>query len=91
MERTKKRILVICPNRENVAPGQRLKYEQYFPHWRANGYEVVVSPFMSRRFQSIVYQPGRFLEKAFWTLWGYLVRIRDFFRLPFYDGAYVFL
>ena len=91
LDRTKKRILVICPHRENLAPGQRLKYEQYFPHWRANGYEVVVSPFMSRRFQSIVYQPGRFVEKAFWTLWGYLVRIRDFFRLPFYDGAYVFL
>ena len=86
-----KRILVVCPHPENVAPGQRLKYEQYFGHWRAHGYEVVVSPFMSRRFQRIVYQPGRLLEKVFWTLWGYLRRIRDLLRAPFYDGAYIFL
>ena len=86
-----RRLLVVCPHPENVAPGQRLKYEQYFDHWRANGYEVVVSPFMTRRFQSIVYQPGRILEKVFWVGWGYLRRIRDLLRLPFYDGAYIFL
>ena len=86
-----KRLLVVCPHPENVAPGQRLKYEQYFDHWRANGYEVVVSPFMTRRFQAIIYQPGRILEKVFWVGWGYLRRIRDLFRLPFYDGAYIFL
>ena len=86
-----KRLLVVCPHPENVAPGQRLKYEQYFDHWRANGYEVVISPFMTRRLQSIVYQPGRTLEKVFWVGWGYVRRIRDFLRLPFYDGAYIFL
>ena len=84
-------LLVICPHRENTAPSQRLKYEQYFDHWRGNGYEVVVSPFMTRRFQSIVYQPGRILEKVFWVGWGYLRRIRDLLRLPFYQGAYVHL
>ena len=84
-------ILVICPHRENTAPSQRLKYEQYFDHWHSNGYEVVVSPFMTRRFQNIVYQPGRILEKVFWVGWGYLRRIRDLLRLPFYHGAYVHL
>ena len=79
----KKRILVVCPYPENSAPGQRLKYEQYFDDWRANGFEVVVSPFMTPRFQSIVYQRGRFLEKAFWVLVGYLIRVRDLVRLPF--------
>ena len=86
-----RRLLVICPHPENVVPGQRLKYEQYFDHWRANGYEVVVSPFMAQRLQAIVYQPGRILQKAFWVAWGYLRRIRDLLRLPFYDGAYIFL
>ena len=86
-----RRLLMVCPHPENVAPGQRLKYEQYFDHWRANGYDVVVSPFMTRRFQSIVYQPGRILEKVFWVGWGYVRRIRDLLRLPFYDGAYIFL
>ena len=86
-----KHLLVICPHAENVAPSQRLKYEQYFDHWRSEGYEVAVSPFMTPRFQSIVYQPGRILEKVFWVGWGYLRRIRDLLRLPFYDGAYVHL
>ncbi len=86
-----KRILVICPHPEHVAPGQRLKFEQYFHHWRANGYEVVVSPFMTERFQQVVYQPGRILEKILWVAWGYLRRLRDLARLPFYDGAYIFL
>ena len=86
-----KRLLVICPHPENVAPGQRLKYEQYFGHWRAHGYQVDVSPFMTRRFQEIVYQPGRVPEKLFWVLWGYLRRVRDLFRLRRYDGVYVFL
>lgn len=86
-----KRLLVICPHPEKVAPGQRLKYEQYFDHWRAAGYEVTVSPFMTPRFQSIVYHPGRTFEKALWVLWGYLRRVRDLFRLRRYDGAYIFL
>ena len=91
MARKKKRILVICPHPEHCAPGQRLKYEQYFKHWRANAYEVVLSPFMTQRFWDIVYKPGRLPEKVFWTLWGYLKRVIDIFRLPFYDGGYIFL
>lgn len=86
-----KRILVICPHPEGVAPGQRLKYEQYFSYFREHGYEVVVSPFMTRPFWNIVYRDGHLLEKVGWTLWGYLVRVFDLFRLPFYDGVYIFL
>jgi L-malate glycosyltransferase len=85
------RILVICPHPEGVAPGQRLKYEQYFDYFRENGYDITVSSFMTRRFWNIVYRDGRFLEKIFWTLWGYLVRLFDLCRLPFYDGIYTFL
>ncbi len=87
----KKRILIISPHPEGVAPGQRLKYEQYFPFFREAGYEVVVSPFMSDRFWNIVYKPGRYPEKVFWTIMGYFRRFFDLFRLPFYDGIYIFL
>lgn len=50
-----------------------------------------MSPFMTQRFWDIVYKPGRLPEKVFWTLFGYLRRVIDLFRLPFYDGGYVFL
>jgi len=86
-----KKILVICPHPEGVAPGQRLKYEQYFDYLRENGYQITVSPFMTKRLWEIVYKKGRYFEKIFWTLYGYLRRIGDLVRLPFYDGLYVFL
>lgn len=90
MERRKK-ILVICPHPENVAPGQRLKYEQYFQDWRAHGYDIDVSPFFSDRMQSILYTKGRIPEKMFWVAWGHLRRIGDIFKLKRYDAIYIFL
>lgn len=90
-ERSNKKILVICPHPVDVAPGQRLKYEQYFDSWKEEGYELSISPFMSMAFWKIVYKKGRFFQKALYTLLGYLRRVYDLFRAPFYDGVYIFL
>ena len=90
MQRQKK-ILVICPHPENIAPGQRLKYEQYFNNWRENGYDITVSPFFSWRMQSILYTKNNKLEKTFWVLRAYLKRIVTAFSLKQYDLVYVFL
>jgi L-malate glycosyltransferase len=86
-----KHIVVVCPHPEGVAPGQRLKYEQYFQYFRDNGFEVVVKSFMSDRFWKIVYKDGHVFEKIFWTMWGYVKRIALMPFLPFYDGVYLFL
>jgi L-malate glycosyltransferase len=87
----RKKILVICPHPVGYAPGQRLKYEQYFEIFKSNGYEVTVSPFMSEKFQKMVYDKGRYSEKVFWTIVGYLKRIFDLFRIRSFDAVYVFL
>jgi glycosyltransferase involved in cell wall biosynthesis len=89
--KSKKKLLVICPHPVGVAPGQRLKYEQYFDYFEQNNIEVIVSPFMSERFQHIVYKKGYFLEKIFWTVIGYLKRIFTIFSLWQYDAVYIFL
>lgn len=86
-----KRIVIICPHPEGVAPGQRLKYEQYFEHFRKNGYDITIEPFMSNRFWDIVYKKGNIPEKFFWTICGYIKRIVLLPFLPFYDGVYIFL
>lgn len=86
-----KRIVIICPHPEGVAPGQRLKYEQYFQHFRENGYDITVESFMTKRFWDIVYKKGNILEKFFWTAYGYVKRILLLPFLPFYDGVYIFL
>jgi glycosyltransferase involved in cell wall biosynthesis len=85
-----KKICIICPHPEGVAPGQRLKYEQYFSHWRENGWQVDVFPFQSYRFWEIA-QNGNILEKVFWTFVGYFHRFLFLFQLRNYDIAYIFL
>jgi glycosyltransferase involved in cell wall biosynthesis len=87
----KKTILVICPFPHGVAAGQRLKYEQYFDHWRENGYDITVSSFMDCAMWNVVYTPGNYGAKAFGTLKGYCRRIRDLRRCGRYDLVYAFM
>lgn len=87
----RKTMLVICPHPENIAPGQRLKYEQYFDDWRRNGYDITVSPFFSNRMQRILYGKSNTLEKIFWVLRAYLMRILQLFTIHRYDMVYIFL
>ncbi len=86
-----KSILLLCPHPENVAPGQRLKYEQYFDYLRDSGYSITVSPFMSEKMQSILYKNGFIFSKILGTIFGYFKRVYDLLRAPFYDGVFVFL
>jgi len=86
-----KKILVICPSPQGVAPAQRLKYEQYFDDWRAKGFEIEVSPFYSNRLQQIIYSNGYTLEKIYWVLKAYVKRIKEVFIIHRYDLIYIFL
>lgn len=86
-----KKICIVCPHPEGVAPGQRLKYEQYIENWRVNGWQVDVYPFQSNRFWEINPKKGHFLEKIFWTFVGYFHRFLFLFQLRNYDITYIFL
>lgn len=86
-----KRVLIICPHPVNVAPGQRLKYEQYFDYFEKNGFEVVVKPFMTPSFWEIVYKKGYVFQKILWTIYGYWTRILLLFKIKNYDISYIFL
>jgi L-malate glycosyltransferase len=90
MEKRKK-MLVICPHPEDRVPGQRLKYEQYFAHWRSNGFDVEVAPFFSNRMQDILYAKSNSVEKVYWVLRGYSKRIQLLFKIRKYDLVYIFL
>lgn len=91
MKVQKRRILLLCPYPMGVAPGQRLKYEQYLDFLEREGYEITVSPFLSHATWKILYLRGNLLRKVGGVAMGYLRRCRDLLRLPFFDGAYVFL
>ena len=85
------KILILCPFPEDVAAGQRLKYEQYLDDWRDSGFEVKVSSFMNLKMWDIVYQKGHYVEKIFGTIRGSIIRIFNLFQIPRYDVVYVFM
>ena len=88
---SKPRILFVCPYPKNVAPSQRLKFEQYYDHFCEAGLEVEHDSFISAAFWKIIYRKGHFLQKAFYTVSGYAKRIVTLFRLSGYDVVYVHL
>lgn len=89
--RNRKKLLVVCPFPENEVPGQRLKYEQYFDSWRADGFDITIKPFVSPKFMKIIYQPGKFHLKFLYTVLGYIRRTILLFSLRKYDVVYSFL
>ena len=86
-----KTILIICPFPYNTAAGQRLKYEQYFDHWKADGYEIQISSFINYSDWFFLYKKGHFLKKFKSILLGYFKRIRDLFILNQFDLVYIFM
>lgn len=86
-----KKVLILCPYPEHCAPSQRLKFEQYYGYFREQGLDLEISPFMSDSFWKIVYKPGKLHLKLWFTLLGYLRRIKDLSRAHRYDAVYVHL
>ena len=88
-EGRRRTLLVLCPYPVGVAAGQRLKYEQYFPDWIDNGYDIIVSPFMDMAMWRIVHQRGHGWAKVVGTLRGMGRRVRDLFRIGNCDLVYI--
>jgi L-malate glycosyltransferase len=86
-----KKVLFLNPYPENAAPSQRLKFEQYYPHFRAAGWQVDTSSFISQAFWKIIYGPGRLPAKAWYTLMGYCKRVGDLLSIRRYDVVYIHL
>lgn len=91
MKKSGLNILFIVPYPEHQAPSQRLKFEQYYKHFREAGITVTQRPFVSVAFWKIIYKKGHFLAKIFYALAGYAQRFRDLFLLHKYDLVYVHL
>lgn len=87
----RKRMLVLCPFPQDVAAGQRLKYEQYFDDWRAQGWDIEVSSFMDMAMWDVVWEKGHLPAKIMGVLRGHLRRMRDMIRIRRYDLVYVFM
>ena len=89
MSKRKRKILILCPSPKGTAAAQRLKYEQYLPLLEQEGFVFTISGFQTNRFWKIIHKPGRISEKTFWVVIGYIKRIFDLIRAPFYDAVFV--
>jgi len=83
-------ILVLCPYPKGEAAGQRLKYEQYFPSWEKEGFNVEVSEYMDKDLWEIVYEKGYFYRKLLGIVKGHLRRFRDLFLIRKFNIVYIF-
>ena len=86
-----RRIAVVCPYPEGRAPSQRLKYEQYFPSWRAEGFEVEVFSFWDEEAWGHLYRTGSTWDKAAAVMRGMERRRRTLPRILSADLIYLHL
>ncbi|MCE3294335.1 MAG: glycosyltransferase [Crocinitomicaceae bacterium] len=86
-----KKILFLNPYPENVAPSQRLKFEQYYPVFESEGFILDKKAFISEDFWQIVYKKGMFGRKILYTILAYFRRFFQLFTIRKYDVVYVHL
>jgi L-malate glycosyltransferase len=86
-----KKLLIVCPYPQGVAPSQRLKFEQYYGWFEQNGYQVTIKPFIDDSFWQIVHKPGNIFKKAIKSISGYCKRTALIFSIRQYDLVYVHL
>ena len=85
------KIVVLCPHPPGRAPGQRLKFEQYYESWRREGFSVDVRPFWSASAWDILYLRGHRIRKLCGVIGGYIRRLRDLRDARRADLVYLFL
>lgn len=86
-----KKILFITPYPKDVAPSQRLKFEQYYSAFEAAGYDISHDSFIDDEFWSFIYQEGNWSRKVLKTIRAYWSRFTLLFRLSRYDIIYIHL
>lgn len=86
-----KKILFITPYPRNVAPSQRLKFEQYYSAIEKAGYEISTESFIDSEFWKFIYLEGNWIKKILKTIKGYIGRFILLFKLNRYDVIYIHL
>ena len=86
-----KKILFITPYPKDVAPSQRLKFEQYYPAIEKSNYEISIDSFIDEDFWAFIYLEGNWIRKIFKTVIAYWRRFLLLFRLNKYDVIYIHL
>lgn len=91
MNKPDKTVLIVCPYPKDMAPSQRLKYEQYLDFLSKNHYHFEIQPFVSVKFSKIVNKKGFIVKKFIFSLGSYFRRLSHLFRIRQFDIIYIHL
>ena len=84
------RVLAWVPQAVDTSPGQRFRIEQWEPHLRREGIEIIYSPFASEELTALLPQRGRVSDKAAGVLRALARRLAGCRRAKSFDLLYVF-
>lgn len=84
------RIHFLVPHPKDEAPGQRLKFEQYYDRFRRAGHEVVHDAFYSPALYRRLDRPG-LAGKLAGLAWACIKRLRSLWTATRSDVVYLFL
>ena len=84
------KILFIASHRKERAPGQRFRFEQYFPYLNKNGFDCELSYIVSEKDDSKIYKKGFYLYKFYFFIKSYFIRKKIFNNIDNYDLIFIF-
>jgi glycosyltransferase involved in cell wall biosynthesis len=85
-----KKILFIASHRPDRAPGQRFRFEQYFSFLEKNGFKCELSYFITEKEDKILYQRGKYFQKALIAWKAFRIRFANVLRKNDYDIIFIF-
>jgi glycosyltransferase involved in cell wall biosynthesis len=83
------KVLALSPIPEEGA-GCRFRIAQYLPYLREAGFDVTISPFYSREYFDLVYQPGQYASKAAKFVTLALKRVAEILAAQQYDLVFLY-
>ena len=83
------KVLALSPMPVEGA-GCRFRIAQFVPYLEERGFDVTISPFYTREFFELVYQPGHQLRKAASFMGLALRRFRELFEIGHYDLVFLY-
>lgn len=85
-----KKILFIANHRLNRSPGQRFRFEQYLDFLEKKGFEWELSNIISEKDDKILYQKGKYFQKAKLARKAWKIRMADVARSDEFDIIFIF-
>jgi glycosyltransferase involved in cell wall biosynthesis len=82
-------VLVLAPAPFDTAPGQRFRIEQWMSRLQADAVQFDFVPFADARLQGVLYQRGRYIEKAALMLQAFWRRLMAAAQVRRYDVVYL--